>query len=183
MKYYLVFSILFLFFACDSSVLPKPYGQLRLEYPKPIYEKTNLDCPFEFEKSIYSNLEKRKENCWFSISYPKMKGKINITYLPIRNNFNVVVKESQKLVYEHSIRASSIETKSFQYTENKVYGNLYKLSGESASNLQFYVTDSIKHFVEANIYFQTRPKPDSLAPAVNYITNDVLRMIETFRWK
>lgn len=180
---HLVFLVLVLFFACESNVLPKPYGQLRLEYSKPTYKKTNFDCPFEFEKSVYSKVEKRKENCWFTLSYPKMKARINITYLPIRGNFNELVKEAQKLVYEHSIRATSIETKSFQYIENKVYGNLYKLSGESASNLQFYVTDSTQHFVEANIYFQTRPKPDSLTPAIDYITNDVLRMIETFRWR
>lgn len=182
-SYFIVFLTLFLFFSCESNVLPKPYGQLRLEYPQPNYEKTNLDCPFEFEKSIYAKVEKRKENCWFTISYPKMKAKINVTYFPVKNNFQTIVKESQKLVYEHSIRAASIETKTFQYAQKKVFGNLYKLSGESASNLQFYVTDSTKHFVEANVYFQTRPKPDSLAPAINYIANDALRMIETFHWK
>jgi hypothetical protein len=28
-----------------------------------------------------------------------------------------------------------------------------------------------------------RPKPDSLAPAVDYIKKDLLHMIDTFQWK
>ena len=58
-----------------------------------------------------------------------------------------------------------------------------ELKGETASNIQIFVTDSTRHFVTANLYFNTRPKPDSLAPAVNYIKKDLMKMIETFRWK
>ena len=46
---------------------------------------------------------------------------------------------------------------------------MYELKGESASNIQIFITDSTRHFVTANLYFNTRPKPDSLAPAVDYI--------------
>jgi len=73
------------------------------------------------------------------------------------------------MVYEHTIRASSIDTKSFSYPEKRVYGNFYELKGQTASNIQFYATDSTKHFVTANLYFNSRPKPDSLAPAVAYV--------------
>jgi hypothetical protein len=52
---------------------------------------------------------------------------------------------------------------------------MYELKGESASNIQIFITDSTRHFVTANLYFNTRPKPDSLAPAVDYIKKDFLR--------
>jgi hypothetical protein len=56
------------------------------------------------------------------------------------------IKEVEKMVYKHTIKASAIETKSFSYPKNKVYGNMYELKGESASNIQIFVTDSTKTF-------------------------------------
>ncbi len=87
------------------------------------------------------------------------------------------------MVYEHTIKATAIDTKSFSYPERQVDGNFYELKGPSASNLQFFVTDSTRHYVTANLYFNSRPKPDSLAPAVAYIKNDLLHLIDTFEWK
>ncbi|RZJ42585.1 MAG: gliding motility lipoprotein GldD, partial [Chryseobacterium sp.] len=109
--------------------------------------------------------------------------KVFITYFPVKGDFADHVRESEKMVYEHTIKASSIDAKSFQYPEKKVYGNFYELKGQSASNLQFYATDSTKHFVTAYLYFDTRPKPDSLAPAVDYIKKDIKHMLDTFEWK
>ncbi len=54
--------------------------------------------------------------------------------------------------------------------------HVYELKGESASNIQIFITDSTRHFVTANLYFNTRPKPDSLAPAVDYIKKDLLSL-------
>jgi gliding motility-associated lipoprotein GldD len=112
-----------------------------------------------------------------------MKGKVFLTYYPINGDFAEHVKESEKMVYEHTVKASSIDTKSFQYPEKNVYGNFYELKGQSASNLQFYITDSTRHFVTAYLYFNSRPKPDSLAPAVEYVKRDLLHLIDTFEWK
>lgn len=112
-----------------------------------------------------------------------MKAKVFITYYPILQNLDEHILESEKMVYGHTVKASSIDTKSFAYPEKKVYGNFYELKGHTASNIQFYATDSTKHFVTAYLYFNTRPKPDSLAPAVDYIKKDLLHLIDTFQWK
>jgi hypothetical protein len=37
--------------------------------------------------------------------------------------------------------------------------------------------------VTAYLYFNTRPKPDSLAPAVDYIKKDMKHLLDTFEWK
>ncbi|MCB9202331.1 MAG: gliding motility lipoprotein GldD [Flavobacteriales bacterium] len=182
-SYLFFFLISFILFSCEGDTLPKPQGNLRLEYPKATYQETNFPCPFSFKKSKLAIITPRKEKCWFTISYPKMKANIHVTYLPVNNNIENLIKESQKLVYEHTIRASAIKPKQFLYPEKKVYGNLYELAGESASNIHFYLTDSTNHFLEANVYFNVRPNPDSLAPAVKYISNDVLTLIDSFEWK
>lgn len=169
--------------SCGEDVKPKPKGELRLEYPQPKYQAFNNNCAYSFEYSDFAQIHDAKKSCWYNLTYPKMKANVFITYFPIKNDFNLHVKEVEKMVYEHTIKASAIETKSFSYPDHKVFGNMYELKGETASNIQIYVTDSTRHFVTANLYFNTRPKPDSLAPAVNYIKKDLIHMIETFKWK
>ncbi|MBS1573088.1 MAG: gliding motility lipoprotein GldD [Bacteroidetes bacterium] len=177
------FLLLFSFVvSCSDDTKPKPYGELRLEYPKPKYQKFEA-CNYSFDISDFSKVHDAKKPCWYYIDYPAMKAKLFITYFPVKNDFILHVKESEKMVYQHTIKASAIDTKFFEYPEKKVYGNLYELKGQSASNIQFYITDSTKHFVTGNLYFNTRPKPDSLAPAINYVKKDIIHLIDTFHWK
>lgn len=169
--------------SCGKDPVPKPYGELRLEYPAPKYQKFENNCNYTFEYSDFANITDAKKPCWYYLNYPKMKAKVFVTYYPIQNDFAAHIQEAEKMVYEHTIKASAIDTKSFEYPEKKVYGNFYELKGQSASNLQFYITDSTKHFVTAYLYFNTRPKPDSLAPAVDYIKRDMKHLLDTFEWK
>lgn len=168
--------------SCSKDYKPKPSGELRLEYPAPKYVDFSSPCSYSFQYSDFAEVTDAKNACWYYVSYPKMKAKVFLTYFPIKNDFALHVKESEKMVYEHTIKASSIDTKTFSYPEKKVYGNFYELKGQTASNIQFFVTDSTNHYVTANLYFNTRPKPDSLAPAIEYIKKDMLHMIETFKW-
>lgn len=180
----LIFTFLGLFLiSCSEEAKPKPSGELRLEYPVAKYQTFTSPCDFTFQYSDYANVEKAKNECWYYISYPKMKAKVYLTYFPIHNDFDLHVKESEKMVYEHTIKASAIDTKSFSFPERKVFGNFYELKGQTASNVQFFVTDSTRHYVTANLYFNSRPKPDSLGPAVDYIKKDLQHMIDTFEWK
>jgi gliding motility-associated lipoprotein GldD len=180
----IIFAFLILILAsCAKDPLPKPSGELRLEYPTPKYQNFNLNFPFTFDYSTFSKIQEARKDYGFYISYPKMKAKVFITYFPINNDLKIHVKDAEKLVYEHTIKATSIDTQSFSYPDKKVFGNFYELKGPSASNLQFYVTDSTKHFLTANLYFNSRPKPDSLAPAVDYIKRDMRHILDTFKWK
>ncbi len=169
--------------SCAKESLPKPSGELRLEYPNPKYINFESPCAYTFQYSDFAKIEPGKKPCWYYVSYPKMHAKVFITYYPINNDFDKHIKEAEKLVFEHTIKASAIQTKAFSYPEKNVFGNFYELEGQSASNIQFYATDSTKHFLTANLYFNTRPKPDSLAPAIDYIKKDMLQMINTFHWK
>jgi len=169
--------------SCGKDPVPKPYGELRLEYPAPRYQKFQNNCAYTFEYSDFAKITDAKRPCWYYLNYPKMKAKVFVTYYPIQNDFSDHIKEAEKMVYEHTIKASAIDTKSFEYPEKKVYGNFYELKGQSASNLQFYITDSTRHFVTAYLYFNTRPKPDSLAPAVDYIKKDMKHLLDTLEWK
>jgi len=59
----------------------------------------------------------------------------------------------------------------------------YDLKGNVASQSQFYVTDSTRHFLSGALYFETKPNYDSILPAINYIQKDMMHLIESLRWK
>ena len=63
-----------------------------------------------------------------------------------------------------------------------MYGILYQIKGNAASQVQFLLTDSVKHFLRGALYFNNRPNKDSIAPVANYITEDIVRLMETAEW-
>jgi len=71
----------------------------------------------------------------------------------------------------------------FENPEKKVYGILYDLTGNTASSVQFVLTDSTKHFFRGALYFENVPNKDSIAPMSAYIREDVIRLMESFEWK
>jgi hypothetical protein len=54
---------------------------------------------------------------------------------------------------------------------------LYEISGEAASSVQFYVTDSVRHFVRGALYFMETPNYAYLAPMISYNAVDIEHLI------
>ena len=171
-----------IFSSCKNDVLPKPSGQLRLDYSIAEYAHFSNHCPFVFDMNDEAIIEE-DNNCGFSINYPKMKATIYLTYKPVNNNIELLLKDAQKLTYEHVIKADDIIEQPFVNKEKKVYGMFYRLNGNAATNAQFYVTDSLKHFVTGSVYFYSKPNFDSIMPAASYVKNDMQRLMETLQWK
>lgn len=183
---YLSFLFLSLFlFSCKEDYSIKPIGHVRLEYPEPEYKPLDSDCSFTFDQSIYSQKTDKDKPCWFVLNYPDMKANIYITYFAVENENDLAdkIKDSEKFVQEQTAKATYIAPREFIFDEEKVYGTLFELGGESAINLQFHATDSVKNFISGSVYFSTEPQYDSLQPAINYMKRDVIRLIETLRWK
>jgi len=169
-------------FGCKNDVLPKPASQLRLDYPIPDYVHFDKNCPFTFDVNAKATI-KDKGNCNFEVNYPSMKATIYLSYKPVHGNINLLLRDAQKLTYEHVIKADDILEQPFLNKKDKVYGMFYQVNGNAATNAQFYVTDSIKHFVDCSVYFYAKPNFDSVMPAVSYVKDDMRNLMETLRWK
>jgi len=170
-----------LFTSCKDDVLPKPPSQLRLDYPVANYDAFENHCPFMFRMNSEAIIKEEKD-CSFTISYPKMKATIYLTYKPVYGNIDKLLRDAQKLTYEHVIKADEIIEQPYLNPKKKVYGVFYKVSGNAATNAQFYATDSIKHFITASVYFYAKPNFDSIMPAADYIRNDMQTLMETLQW-
>ncbi|WP_348797570.1 gliding motility lipoprotein GldD [Flavobacterium adhaerens] len=167
---------------CKDDVLPKPSSFLRLDYPEAEYVGFKGNCPYEFDLNSKAILKEDKE-CGYSITYPKMKATIYLTYKPVNGDIKKLLRDAQKLTYEHVIKADDILEQPFVNPDKKVYGMFYQVDGNAATNSQFYLTDSIKHFVTGSVYFYTKPNYDSIMPAASYLKNDMQRLMETMKWK
>lgn len=176
------FLVFFSFFSCKKEVLPKPTSQLRLDYNVAQYAHFENACPFAFDINDKAFI-KEKSDCNFAIDYPKMKATIYLSYKPVQNNINILLKDAQKLTYEHVIKADDILEQPFINSNQKVYGMFYHVNGNAATNAQFYVTDSVKHFIDCSVYFYAKPNFDSIMPAASYVKNDMQRLMESLRWK
>ncbi|MBA5793888.1 gliding motility lipoprotein GldD [Flavobacterium sp. xlx-214] len=170
------------FVSCKEDATPKPDSYLSLEYPEVVYEKyQGGDCGFNFEKNKFAVIHPEK-NCAFKIDYPKMKASIYINYKPVENNLTKLLKDAQKLTYNHTIKADDIQESIYEHPEKKVYGMFYRVIGNAATNLQFYATDSTRNFVTGTLYFYAKPNFDSIYPATKYIEADMQTILETLEW-
>lgn len=175
------FFFLLFIFACNTDVLPKPKAYLSLEYPVKEYQKLPIKRPYSFDIQKNTKIIDAPNN-WLIIEYPRLKASIDITYKPVNNNLRKLLTDAEKLVFKHAIKADQIIPKDFENADKKVFGSLYEITGNAASNLQFHLTDSTRHFVKGSLYFYAKPNYDSILPAVEYVKKDVLRLIESFEW-
>lgn len=171
------------FTGCKDDVLPKPSSQLSLDYPRPEYAAFENECPYTFNMNFDATIKAKKNDCSFEIHYPKMKATIYLTYKPVNGNINNLLRDAQKLTYEHVVKADDIIEQPFINPRDKVYGMFYRIQGNAATNAQFYVTDSTKHFVTASVYFYAKPNFDSILPAAAYVRDDMQSIMETLKWK
>jgi gliding motility-associated lipoprotein GldD len=171
-----------LFNSCGDDATPKPDAFLRLDYPLGTYRPLDLGCPYSFGMNSLSKIKKNKD-CNLEISYPKMKATLYITYKPVEGNLETLLRDAEKLTYEHVIKATDIEVYPFINREEKVYGMFSQVGGDAATNAQFYVTDSLHHFVTASMYFYAKPNFDSIMPAASYLKDDMRFIMETFKWR
>lgn len=187
-----VFAILLVFvlIGCEEeNYVPKPLGYARIDFPEHEYQKLNSEsCPFDFEYSQHAQIipvkAKNGQKCWFNIKYPNQKATIHFSYLDVESKkLNDVIEDSRRLAMEHLRKADDYEESVVFDSASKVYGVIYDFRGSTASNYQFYLTDSASHFVRGALYFEVTPKADSLYPTEQYIETDVFHMIQSFTWK
>ncbi len=172
---------------CKKKYTPKPRGYYRIDLPEKTYKKLNSVYPYQFNYPAYTKLtddhSRATEKYWINIEYPEFNGKIHISYKTVNNNMDQLLEDTRKLAYKHTIKADAINERMFIKPEKNVYGILYEIEGNAASSVQFFMTDSVKHYLRGALYFNTEPNKDSLAPVLNFVKEDIIVLIESLEWK
>lgn len=195
---------------CNSSYTSKKRGYFKFDFPQKKYVLFQQQgFPYSFEYPAYANIVKDStyfENSddnpyWINIDFPLFRGKIFMSYKTIGaksvykiktaggykdsfgiNLFENMVNDSYKLTYKNDIKAYSIED-SLMHTPNNITGIFFKLTGSVATAKQFFLSDTIRHFLRGALYFNATPNEDSLKPVNDFLEADMKHLINTLQWR
>lgn len=173
----------------NDSFVPKPKGYNRIDLPKEAYQPLTENHPYYFDYSTYAVIKKDSvswaEPHWIYIVYPAFNAMIQLTYKPLNGDkvkLTHLIDDAHKLAAKHNIKAYAIQDFLLK-TQNGNVAKVMELEGEVPTYLQFYTTDSTKHYLRGALYFNTAIKSDSLAPVIDYLKKDVIHLLNTLRWK
>lgn len=174
--------------SCGDTPSPKPEGYFRIDLPEKKYRLLDSVFPYRFQYPVYAIISKDPnapdEANWINVDFPRFKGRLHLSYKPVKDNLSVFTEDAHALVIKHIPKASAIEEVRIENKGRRVFGLIYDIRGSgAASPYQFYVTDSTGHFLRGALYFSVLPNNDSLAPVIDFIKADVLHLLESLEWK
>lgn len=187
---FLAVSVLYIS-SCNSDYTLRRKGYFKIDFPRHEYKQFNMPgYPYTFEYPVYaavvqdtSLFSDNDTPYWINIDFPRFNGKIYISYKVInKTNFNKLVNDAFTMTYKHSSKATEIQD-SLMKTEAGLTGVWFTVGGNAATARQFFITDSVKHFLRGALYFDTTPNEDSLNIVNDFLQEDMKHLINTLKWK
>jgi len=180
--------VLLLSASCNEPLTPKPRAYFRIDLPEKQYILFQSGCKFSFEYPRYGQVKLVELNiaepCWYNIVFNEFNATIYLTYKPLAaGDLSVFIEDIRRIVYKHIIKADDILESRITMPEKQVYGLIYDIKGNTASSVNFYITDSVSGFLSGSLYFNSAPNKDSLAPAIQFFREDIVHLIQSFSWE
>ena len=177
--------------ACSGTenYVPKPHAYPKLTLPKKKYFAfEDKNCPFSFEIPHYSIMiedPNAKGQYWYNLHFPTLNATLHLTYYNFKNwqTYDSLMNDSRALVNKHLQRAEDIVEEPTTNLNPKIPGLIFHIQGNTATNLNFFTTDSAKHFLRGALYFNKQTVSDSIYPVFKFLEEDVQHLIKTFAWK
>ncbi len=174
--------------SCGQSYQPKPRAYFRIQLPPKEYREFNSAGPFRFSYPVYAEIA---EDChplagpyWINVKFPQFDATLHITYKPINNNLGQYLDDMHRMLSKLIPKATGIKEDKLIDNEARVFGTIFYISGPGvASTCQFFLTDSVNHFLRGALYFDVTPNNDSLAPVIEFLREDILYLGATLQWE
>jgi gliding motility-associated lipoprotein GldD len=199
------------FFSCNSTYTSKRKGYYHIELPKHSYQKFDRpDFPYAFEYPVYGNIiqdstyfdEAPENNYWINVDFPQYQARLFLSYKIIggkamykikesngtykdsagTNIFDFLVNDAFNLTNKNNVVASSIKD-SVIGTSKGVSGMMFSVGGNAATAMQFFLSDTNRHFIRGALYFDATPNADSVKPVQDFLKKDLEHMINSFEWR
>ena len=185
---------LFFLLSCNSDYSAgKKKGYFKIDFPEKKYQLFEQPgYPYSFEYPVYANVikdttffEDKAGDWWINIEVPRFNGRIHVSYKAIndQNNFDSLVRDGFKIAYKQHVDVATGINDSVIRTPNGVEGIYFSLGGNTATANQFFLTDSVKHFLRGALYFNAAPNADSLGVVNDFLKKDLQHLINTLKWK
>ncbi|MBL0306700.1 MAG: hypothetical protein IPQ25_11915 [Chitinophagaceae bacterium] len=185
---------LFFLLSCNSDYSAgKKKGYFKIDFPEKKYQLFEQPgYPYSFEYPVYANVikdttffEDKAGDWWINIEVPRFNGRIHVSYKAIndQNNFDSLVRDGFKMAYKQHVDVATGINDSVIRTPNGVEGIYFSLGGNTATANQFFLTDSVRHFLRGALYFNAAPNADSLGVVNDFLKKDLQHLINTLKWK
>jgi gliding motility-associated lipoprotein GldD len=176
----------------NDAYVPKPKAYPKMVLPSKSYSVFAADdLPMTFELPAYarmvadSNQEGTHNKGWYNLYFPQFDMTLHLTYHRFNNwsLFDSLLFDTRKLVNKHLQKADDILEQPTSLMNPEAKGLVFSIQGNTATNFNFYLTDSVEHFVRGALYFNQKTESDSVAPVFQFVEQDVYHMIKTLKWK
>ncbi|MCO5248828.1 MAG: hypothetical protein M9887_07775 [Chitinophagales bacterium] len=190
----LLLPVVISFTSCKHDYVPKPNAYFQPDLPQHSYkEYDNPICPCTFDIPTYSVVEQEKHffdekpehPCWLDVRLPGFNATIFLSYKNIknRNDFERVIADTYKLTFKHSQKADFIDEELIENPKHNTFGYQFDVGGDAASSTQFFLTDSLHHYIRGALYFHSTPNIDSVSPSLDYLKKDIDHLISSLQWR
>lgn len=146
--------------------------------------------------------ETPENSYWINVDYPQYQARLFMSYKIIggkamykikqpnglykdssgTNIFDFLVNDAFNLTNKNNVVASSIKD-SLISTSRGVSGVMFSVGGNAATAIQFFLTDTNRHFIRGALYFDASPNADSVKPVQDFLKKDIEHMINSFEWR
>lgn len=207
---FFVFVCVAVLFSCNSTYTSKKKGFFTIPLPEHQYQQfTRAGFPYSFEYPVYGTImqdstyfDATPENAyWINIDFSRFNARIFLSYKEIGgksiyktkdkagnyidsvgvNKLENMITDAFTLTSKNEVVASYINDSAFT-TANGIKGVFFKVGGNAATSQQFFLTDSTKNFLRGALYFSATPNADSLRPVQDFLHQDILHFIRSFKW-
>lgn len=172
----------------EPAAIPKPQGFFRIDLPEHDYQRYESECPLTFDLSKAAKVELFRDrlsvdSCWFNIYYPRLNARVHCSYMQVNGRLDALIEDAYGFAAKHEMKASALRRTMISDSLRDVHGIIYDIEGDAASNVQFFLTDSTNHFLRGALYFFNPPNPDSIAPVLQFVRDDIDRIAQTLEWR
>lgn len=203
--------ITWLLLACNAPYTSKKKGYFKIDLPEHQYTQYEQPgFPYSFEYPSYGRIIQDstyfdatpENNYWVNVDFPDFNARLFLSYkivggkAPFKikqpdgsyrdsagiNQFDLMVNDAFNLTNKNDVIASKISDSLIQ-TPNGITGVYFKVGGNAATARQFFLSDTVQHFIRGALYFESTPNADSIKPVLEFLSKDMDHLINTFRWK
>lgn len=174
--------------SCEQAYSPKPKGYFRIDFPEKKYVEFDTTFPYKFEVPTYVQITNDPmspdEKYWINLNFVGLNATLHISYKEVGTHLVDYLEDAHMLVSKHIPKAEAINDSLILDRDRQVFGLTYRIEGSTAASpYQFFLTDSVTHFIRGALYFNTQPNNDSLQPVIDFIIKDIDHMIQTLHWE
>jgi hypothetical protein len=198
--------------SCNSSYQQKPKGYTAIKFPaeRKYTSFNDPKYPYSFEYPTYANIVKDstffdaspKNDYWVNVDFGSYNCKIYLSYSSVKgdshykiknsagqyvdsvgkNSFDKLREDAFALSAKHIYKADKAPSEKFVSTKG-ITGIIFKVGGNAASPVQFFMTDTTTHFLRGALYYEASPNSDSTKPITEFLYKDLQHMMNTLEWR